>query len=249
MRIVVLGGTGEMGSRVASRLEQRGHGVVRASRTTGVDVVTGVGLSEASAGADTLVDCLNVTTMSRKAAVEFFTAAARRAVAAAEAAGVGHVVVLSIVDVTRPEVRRSLGYYAGKAAHEETYAASALPVTVVGTTAWFTLAEQFLTQARVGPVAFVPDVTLQPVHPDAAADLLVEAVVGGPGTARMELAGPERHTAPEMARAVATETGRRTRVLAVPFPGRRFRKEGLVPGSGIRQDERRFDEWLRSLRR
>lgn len=248
MRIVVLGGNGDMGTRVACRLEDGGHMVVRASRATGVDVMSGVGLAEAFAGADTVVDCLNVTTMSRKAAVGFFGGAARRVVAATAAAGVAHVAVLSIVGVTRPEVRRAVGYYAGKATHEDTYAASARSVTVVATTAWFTLAEQFLTQARIGPVALVPAMTLQPVHPDATADLLVEAAVGGPGSGRLELAGPERHTAPEMARAFARAAGLRTRVVAVPFPARRFREEALVPGSGIPQDGRRFEDWLRSLR-
>jgi hypothetical protein len=112
-RVVVLGGTGEMGAAVATLLRDRGDEVVAASRATGVDVTTGAGLDEALAGADTVVDCLNVTTMSKKKAVDFFTSAATNVVTAAATAGVGHIVCLSIVNVTDPGVRRATGYYAG----------------------------------------------------------------------------------------------------------------------------------------
>ena len=186
-RVVVLGGTGEMGARVAAALEARGHDVVRAARSTGVDVTTGAGLDDALVGADTVLDCLNVVTTSRADAVAFFEGAARRVRAAAEQAGVGHLVVLSIVNTTDPTVRRAVGYYAGKAAQEEAYEGTTVPVTVVRTTAWFTLGETFLSQIRLGRVAVVPRLRLRPVHPDAAASLLADVVARGPGTPLLEL--------------------------------------------------------------
>lgn len=242
-RVVVLGATGAMGSRVADLLEARGDDVVRAARSTGVDAETGAGLDAALSGADAVLDCLNRTTMSRSAAVGFFEATAANVLAAADRARVGRLLVLSIVNVTDPAVRRATGYYAGKAAQEAVYstAASRVPVTVVRTTAWFTLAETFLTQLRVGPVALVPRMRLRPVHPDAVAALLADAVARGPGL--LELAGPEEVDAAEMARAVAAARHPGVRVLGVPVPVRGLR-DGLLPGPGVTVDHRRFGPWV-----
>lgn len=252
MRIVVLGGGGVMGGQVADRLAAAGHDVERASRRTGVDAATGTGLAGVVERADVVIDCLNVVTVRRSRAVGFFTTAARHVVDAVRSSQVTHVVVLSIGNVTDQPVRRALGYYAGKAAHEETYAASGLPVSVVATTAWFSLAEQFLSQGRLGPVAAVPAMRLQPVHPDAVADLLAE-VAQGPapdGLARYLLAGPEQLDAPAMARDLAAARGLRTRVIGVPFPLRRgFRARALLPrddGATTRIDDRRYADWLAS---
>ncbi len=247
MRIVVLGGTGAMGSEVASGLEDAGHDVVRASRASGVDVESGLGLAEVMTGADTVLDCLNHQTISRRRAVEFFGGAAVRVRDAAARAGVGHLVALSIVNVADDEVRRATGYYAGKAAQEEAYSMSTVPVTLVRTTAWFTLAETFLSQIRVGPVAVVPRSRLRPVHPAAAAALLTEVAAGPPsdpcGSVR-ELAGPEEVDAVTMARAVASHRHPGLRVLAVPAP--KGMRSGLLPGPDVPVDERRFEDWLRS---
>ncbi len=251
MRVVVLGGGGEMGARVASLLEASGAQVVRASRSSGVDVTTGAGLDETLAGADAVVDCVNRLTMSRARSVGFFGGAARRVTESAAAAGVGHLVVLSIVNVTDPAVRRAAGYYAGKAAQEGTYAAAEVPVTVVRTTAWFTLAETFLGQLRAGPLAVVPRIGLQPVHPQAAAELLAEVVRAGPtagpaataGVTLRQLAGPERTDAATMARAVARAGHPGVRVVGVPAPSPGLRT-GLLPGPDVPVDQRRFEDWL-----
>lgn len=279
MRVTVVGATGTMGRAVTERLRARGHDIVEAARATGVDALTGAGVAAAVEGADVLLDCLNTATVSRSKAVDFFTTTARTISAAALTARVGHVVLLSICNVTDPVVRRGLGYYAGKAAQEEAYAASRLPVTTVATTQWFSLAGQLLEQTRVGPVAFVPSMLLQPVHPDAVADLLVEAVeeghaaVEGDAAAdedategarveaawrtdtgrnrqrRLQLAGPERIRADRMVRRLAESTGRGIRVLGVPYPGGRFRNGGLVPRGEVRVDPRRYADWLAAQKR
>ena len=200
MRVLVLGATGEMGGLVAELLRERGHEVMPASRATGVDAVTGEGLDGCLAGADALVDCLNRDALTHRAAMAFFPVSAEHVLSAAKRQGVGHLVLLSIVGVTRQEARRAIGYYAGKAAQEDRYLASGMPVTVVATTGWFTLAEKFLTQIRLGSIVLLPPTLLQPVHPDAAARALVDAVEAGPGVTRVELAGPERLPQPSLPR-------------------------------------------------
>jgi len=250
-RVVVLGGSGAMGAQVCRLLRERGNDVLAASRATGVDVCTGAGLEAALSGADTVVDCLNVVTMSRRTAVSFFAGAASRVADAAATAGVGHVVCLSIVNVTDPAVRRLTGYYAGKAAQEEAYAAGPVPLTLARTTAWFSLAETFLSQIRIGPVAVVPGLRLQPVHPCAAAEFVADAVESGPASGsppRVEvrqLAGPEVMDAAAMARAVASARHPGVRVVRLPLPmaGPRV---GLLPEAHVPTDPRTFDGWLTS---
>lgn len=246
-RIVVLGASGAMGRRVAARLSTLGHDVVAASRVSGIDAHTGMGLESACRTADVVVDCLNITTTRRRRAQDFFGTTARHVCAAAAATGVGHLVVLSIVNVTDDTVRRSLGYYAGKATHEQVYAACGLPTTIVATTAWFELAEAFVHQARLGPLAFVPTMTLQPVHPDAVAHLLVEVALGPAptGVARVELAGPETIRADDMARRLTAARESGIRVVGVPCPLRgNAARTAMLPGPGARIDERRYAAWL-----
>ena len=270
-RVVVLGGSGAMGAQVCRLLRERGNDVLAASRATGVDVCTGAGLEAALSGADTVVDCLNVVTMSRRTAVSFFAGAATRVSDAAATAGVGHIVCLSIVNVTDPTVRRLTGYYAGKAAQEQAYAAGPVPLTLARTTAWFSLAETFLSQIRLGPLALVPGLALQPVHPLAAATFVADAVESGPaptsppstspthagpthagpthagpthaGPTVRQLAGPQVMDAAVMARAVASARHPGVRVTRLPIPVRGLR-EALLPEPGVPQDQRTFEEWL-----
>ena len=248
-RVVVLGGTGEMGRRAVAGLTSAGHEVLAVSRATGVDVLAGDGLDQALMGVDTVLDCLNVSTMSRRRAVAFFGGSATAVTAAAERAGVGHIVCLSIVNVTDPGVSSATGYYGGKAAQEEAYLAGSTSVSLVRTTAWFTLAESFLTQIRVGRVALVPRMQLRPVHPDAAAEALVDAVAEGPPRGRhgirKELAGPDVHDSVDLARRIAAHRHPGVRVVGLPVL-RRGLRDGLLPDREVPTDGRRFEEWLTS---
>lgn len=233
-----------MGSRVVEQLRRAGHDVLAASRTHGVDVLTGAGLDAALAGADVVIDCLNRTALSRRAAMPFFVGTADRVLDAARRCGVPHLVLTSICNVTDDAARRALGYYAGKAAQEDRYVGSGLPVTVVATTAWFTLAATALEQGSIGRLAFVPTTLLRPVHPDAAASALVSAAEAGPGVRRVELAGPEVLRADRMVRDLAAARGRRVRVIGVPFPGSAFRNGAMLPRPEVPVDGRRYSEWL-----
>lgn len=243
--VTVLGGTGQMGAAVADRLGRRGAQVRRAARSTGVDVRTGVGLEQALAGADVAVDCLNVLTQSRRA-VPFFSGAAARVSAAAESAGVGHLVVLSIVNVADPLPRRLTGYYAGKAAQEARYAEAGVPVTLVRTTAWFTLAQLFLDMGLVAGLHVVPSLRLQPVHPDAVADLLVDVALGAapPEGRLLQLAGPQVLSSARMAASLARAEGVPGRVVGIPVPGAAGRC--LLPRSDqdVITDPRTYSDWL-----
>ncbi|OMH36661.1 SDR family oxidoreductase [Tersicoccus sp. Bi-70] len=254
-RVVVLGGSGLLGARAADAIAARGHEVVRVSRSTGVDAVTGTGLAEAFAGADTVVDCLNITTTRRRPAVDFFTTSATHVADAARAAGVGHVVCLSIVNVTEPGLRSALGYYAGKAAQDDVYRGRLLDgparvgFTSLRSTQWFDFAEQLLRQLRLGPLAVVPAMRVQPVSADAVAEAIADAVDAGPeGAARtIDVAGPEVLDTGTMARRLAERRGTPA-VATVPIPSRTLRTGGLLPPPGARIDPRTFDDWLAEQR-
>ncbi len=250
-RVVILGGTGAMGSQVAGLLHAAGHDVIRVGRGTGVDLSTGAGLAAAFAGADVVLDCVNNTSvLTWRRAISFFAGGAGNVVEAARSTGVSHLVDLSILNVTQPRARRLTAYYAGKAAQEETYRAGGVPLTVVATTAWFTLGETFLDQIRLGPLkaAVVPRLDLQPVSPDAAARLLADAVLADPppeGAPRtLELAGPQRIRSDELARALAAARGRAVRVLGLSLPSRLLPPGVLLPGPDVPRDPVTLQEWL-----
>lgn len=246
-KVVVLGGTGEMGSRVVEELRRRNHDVTSASRASDVDVVSGRGLTEALAGADCVVDCLNHTTVSRRGAVSFFETTAGNVLNAASAGNVGHIVCLSIVNVADARVRKAMGYYGGKAVQEETYTAGSIPVTLVRTTAWFSLAQTFLHQIRLGRLAIVPRMRLRPIHPDAACALIADAVESEPRpsdtVAVREMAGPEEIDAAALAQRFAAANHLDIRVVGVPIPMRGLRL-GLLPGRSVAVDSRRLADWL-----
>lgn len=243
LRVVVLGGRGALGRRVVDLLAEQGHDVAAASRASGADAYTGRGLAEAFAGADTVVDCLNISTLRRRTAVDFFATSAMQVSGAAGRAGVRHLVCLSIVNAARPEVAAALGYYAGKAAQEAAYRSASVPMTLARTTQWFELAESMLGQIRLGPLAVVPRMRSQPVAADAAAAFVVDLVEHGDGQRIAELAGPEVHDLAELARRIAAVTPSAPRVLGVPAPGA-LGSGGLLPRGDHLTDRTTFDAWL-----
>jgi uncharacterized protein YbjT (DUF2867 family) len=242
-RVVVLGATGTMGRRVTEQLRSRGHEVTGAARSTGVDACAGTGLRAALEGADTVVDCLNRPALRRRPAVGFFTASARNVAAAAREAQVGHVVCLSIVNAGDPAVSRAVGYYAGKAAQAAAYTASGLPVTVAATTQWFELTRQLLDQLRIGRVAGVPRMPVQPVAAVSAARFLCDVVEAGP-LDRVQLAGPQAMDMAEACRRVAAALAPGTVVVPLPQPLPILRHGGLLPRGSVRRDDVTLEQWL-----
>ena len=247
MRVIVLGATGEMGRRVSDLLETRGHSVGRASRSTGVDAVTGKGLAEAFAGADAVLDCLNQQTLSARKAIGFFSTTARTVTAAAHAAKVGHLICLSILNVADPRVNSRLGYYRGKAAQEAVYRCAGVPATVVSSAQWFELARSLLGQVRVGRIALVPRMLAQPVSAGSVATFLADVVADGHrAETDRRIAGPDQHDLSELARRIAAVEEPRTRVLSAPFLGAGIATGGLLPHAVTTIDRVRFEDWLDS---
>ncbi|MFF9165192.1 SDR family oxidoreductase [Streptomyces longwoodensis] len=239
MKIAVAGGTGVAGRYVVEALRARGHEPVVLSRAKGVDLLDGTGLEAALAGAEGVVDVANVTTMRKKVAVDFFDRAGRNLVAAAERAGVRHLVTLSIVGVDR--VRNP--YYAGKLRQEEIARGGAVPWTILRATQFHEFAGQVLSGVP-GPIAAVPKAPVQPVAVREVGEALADLVVGQPQGMAGELAGPRVESLVDMARTLIAAGGARRRpVLPMYFPGG-MSSGGLLPtGPGLRGTQT-FADWL-----
>ena len=246
MRIAVAGGTGLAGSKVVEDLRAHGHEPVVLSRGQGVDLLTGAGLTDALQGTDAVIDAVNVVTTSRRKSAAFFTATTQHLLDGARRAGVGHYVVLSIVGIDRVD----FGYYEGKRRQEELALESDVPVTVLRATQFHDFPEQLLKRSP-GPVAFVPQMTSQTVDTREVAAELVRLAIG-PARGHVEIAGPEVHSIPDLARRIVEADGRRQRVLAVPLPGaagRAMRNGGLLPTADGPRGTVRFEDWLATSRR
>lgn len=258
MKVTVLGATGTIGTLITARLREFGHEVIAASRTTGVDALTGRGLDEALAGADALVDTLNIETMSTAKALDFFTTTAGNVSAAARRAGVGRLVCVSIAGAADPEVNKGYGYYRGKAAQEHAYRSSGLPVTVIHSTQWFELVPTILRRTTLGPVAVLPTMRMAPVAAASVARLVADEVARKPDgrtgheVREVAIRGPEVATAAEVARrmlAVRGSLGGKSpkRILEAPLFGRAIASGGLIPEDGL-VDEVTLEQWLAGTR-
>ncbi|MFC7401587.1 SDR family oxidoreductase [Citricoccus sp. GCM10030269] len=253
MKVVVLGATGTIGSLLVERLHSASHEVVPVSRSTGVDAVTGEGLDRAVAGADAVVDCLNIETLSTLKAVEFFTTTAGNVSAAARRAGVQRVVCVSIAGVSDPAVAGGYGYYRGKAAQERAYRSAGLPLTIIQSTQWFELVEDIVRRTALGPVALVPTMRMAPVAADSVArlvvaDLLEQSLGQADGTRELTIRGPETATAAQIARRIlevrGSIAGKRPRAIGeLPLMGRAIATGGLIPEDGI-VDDVTLEQWL-----
>ncbi|EFQ83654.1 3-beta hydroxysteroid dehydrogenase/isomerase family protein [Aeromicrobium marinum DSM 15272] len=241
MRIAVAGGTGVLGSHVVRALEDDGHETVVLSRGRGTDVRTGDGLAEALAGTHAVVDALSVTTIRRRAAVDFFAATTRNLLAAGAAAGVRHHVAVSVVgcDVV------DYGYYLGKRAQEALVTTGTVPWTVLRATQFHEFAGQ-VVDASPGPVALVPRMASQPV---AAAEVggVVARIAAGAPAGQLQMGGPELHDIPDLARRQLRAEGRRRLVVPVRLPGavgRQMASGALVPDEPTYRGTTTYDAWL-----
>lgn len=242
MRVAVAGGTGVVGRHVVEALRTAGHEPVVMSRSRGVDLVTGRGLSAALDGVAAVIDVANITTLARKPATRFFTAVSRRLQEAGSAAGVRHLVTLSIVGVDRV----GLGYYQGKLAQEAVALSGPVPGTVLRATQFHEFAEQTLMRVR-GPIAVVPRMRMQPVAAREVAARLVALVEGEPQGMADDLGGPEEHELVDLARQVSAARGLRRRVVTVGLPGatgRAMATGALLPRAGGPRGAVTFAEWL-----
>jgi uncharacterized protein YbjT (DUF2867 family) len=188
MKIVVIGGTGLIGSKTVPILRQGGHEVIAASPKSGVNSITGEGLKEALAGAQVVIDLANSPSFEDKAVLEFFETSGRNLHAAEAAAGVGHHVALSIVGIDRSDN----GYFRAKVAQEKLIEASGIPYTIIRSTQFFEFLGGIAASSTDGNTVRLPPVLFQPIAADDVAANVADAAFAAPRNGIVEIAGPER---------------------------------------------------------
>lgn len=245
MKIVVIGGSGLIGAKVVKNLRQRGHEVVPASPSSGVNTLTGEGLAEALAGAQVVVDVANSPSFEDKAALEFFEKSGHNLLAAEAAAGVQHHVALSVVGTDR---LLASGYFRAKMAQENLIKASKIPYTILRATQFFDFVSAIAQSATEKQTVRLSPALLQPVASDDVAATLADIAVEKPLNGMIELAGPEPIRLDELVRRFfkATRDPRKviTDVHALYF-GIELNDQSLTPGPHARIGPTRFEEWLK----
>ena len=250
MKIVVIGGSGLIGSKVVNILRQRGHEVVAASPSTGVNTLTGEGLAEALAGAQVVVDVANSPSFEDKPALEFFETSGRNLLAAEKTAGVRHHVALSVVGTDRllGSGPGSLsGYFRAKMAQENLIKASGIPFTIVHATQFFEFVKNIAQSATDGSTIRLSPVLMQPMVSDDVAAAVADVALGEPMNAMVEVAGPDKIRQDELVRQFLTATGDPRNVVTdtnAGYYGIKVNDQSLVPGDNPRLGTTRFEEWL-----
>jgi uncharacterized protein YbjT (DUF2867 family) len=244
MKIVVIGGSGLIGTKLVRRLQQKGHDVVAASPNTGVNTITGEGLAEALAGAQVVVDVANSPSFEDKAVLEFFETSGRNLLAAEAAAGVKHHVALSVVGSDRlPES----GYLRAKVAQEKLIKASKIPYTILRSTQFFEFLNGIAQSGTVGNTVRLSPALLQPIASDDVADALADVTLAAPVNGTIELAGPERLSLDELVRRYLSKKHDQRQVVAdvhARYFGTELDDQSLTPGANPRIGSIHFDEWL-----
>jgi uncharacterized protein YbjT (DUF2867 family) len=249
MKIVVIGGSGLIGTKLVKILRQNGHEVLAASRSTGVNTLTGEGLSAALAGAAVVVDVANSPSFEDKPVMEFFETAGRNILAAEAVAGVGHHVALSVVGTDR---LLASGYFRAKMAQENLIKASKIPYTIVRATQFFEFVESLAQSATDGDTVRLPPALMQPIVSDDVAAALAQVAVGPPLNRTIDLAGPEPIRMDELVRRFLTAHRDSRKVTTDPkatYFGTLVNDQSLTPDANPLLGSTRFDDWItRSLR-
>jgi uncharacterized protein YbjT (DUF2867 family) len=244
MKIVVIGGTGLIGSKLVSGLRQKGHEAVAASPNTGVNTLTGAGLAEALAGAQVVVDVSNSPSFEDRAVMEFFQTSGRNLLAAEAAAGVRHHVALSVVGLERlPES----GYLRAKLAQENLIKASKIPYSILRSTQFFEFVNAIAQSGTVGQTIRLSPAHLQPVYSDDVVAALLDVTLGAPLNGMVEVAGPERISLDELVRRFLSAKQDPRQVIAdvhARYFGAELDDQSLTPGADPRLGQTRFAEWL-----
>ena len=245
MKIVVIGGTGLIGSKLVEKLRADGHDPLAASPNTGVDIITGHGLAEALAGAQVVVDVSNAPNWDDAAVMDFFLTSARNILTAETAAGIGHHVALSVVGTDRLQ---GSGYFRAKLAQEEALKAAPIPSTILRATQFFEFIGRIADAAADGPRIPLSPALMRPVAADDVAAALADVATQAPVNGVVELAGPEPLRLDELARRVLQARGDDRTVIADPdarYYGTKLDDRSLVPGDDARIGSTHFADWLR----
>jgi uncharacterized protein YbjT (DUF2867 family) len=244
MNIVVIGGSGLIGSKLTERLRAAGHEILPASPNTGVNTVTGEGLGEALAGVQVVVDLANSPSFEDDAVLEFFETSGRNLLAAEAAAGVRHHLALSVVGADRlPDS----GYLRAKIAQEDLIKASGTPYTILRSTQFLEFIGRIAESAAEGDVIRLSPALLQPIAADDVVAALADLVVGPPLNTTVEIAGPEACPLDKLARKLLAARGDTREVVAdvhARYFGTELDDRSLTPGPNPRLGSTRFEEWL-----
>jgi len=244
MKIVVIGGTGLVGSKLVEKLRQGGHHALAASPATGVDAVTGDGLELALEDAEVVVDVTNAPNWHADAAMDFFQTSSRNILAAEAEADVAHHVVLSVVGADRPAGN---GYFRAKLAQEEAVQGSTVPYTILRAAQFFEFIDRIVESSVKGDSLYLPPVFIQPESADDVAATLVEIALGEPVNGIVELAGPEEFRLDELVlrKLSANNDQRRVTVdIQAPYFGAELNYFSLTPDGNARIAPTHFDDWL-----
>jgi len=244
MKIVVIGGTGLIGTKLVHKLRQIGHEVVAASPSSGVNTITGEGLAIALAGAQVVVDVANSPSWEDKAVLDFFETSGRNLLAAEAAAGVGHHIALSVVGTER---LLASGYFRAKMAQENLIKASPVPYTIVRATQFFEFVGGIAQSATDGQTVRLSPALVQPIVSDDVAAALAEVTLGAPLNGTVELAGPEPIRLDELVRQFLSahrDPRKVTTDVHAHYFGIELNDQSLTPGNNARIGPTRFEDWL-----
>ena len=244
MKIVVIGGTGLIGSKLVNKLREHGHEAVAAAPNTGVNTITGEGLAEVLKGAAVVVDVSNSPSWDDAEVLKFFETSTRNLLAGEAAAGVGHHVVLSVVGTDRLS---ESGYMRAKIAQEKLIKESSIPCSIVHATQFFEFLKGLADISMVGDKVHLPPVLFQPMASDDVASGIARIAVGQPINGMVEIAGPEQFRVDELVRRRLVSLKDPREVVADPnarYGGARVSERTLLPGNNARLGETRFETWL-----
>jgi len=244
MKIVVIGGTGLIGSKLVNKVREQGHEAAAAAPNTGVNTITGEGLAEVLKGASVVVDVSNSPSWDDAAVLKFFETSTRNLLSYEATAGVGHHVALSVVGTDQLS---ESGYFRAKIAQEKLIKESPIPYTIVHATQFFEFLKGLADISMVGDKVHLPPVLFQPMAADDVATAVGRIAVGPPVNGTVEIGGPEQFRLDELVRRRLATLKDHREVIADPkalYSGAKVSERTLLPGNNARLGETRFETWL-----
>lgn len=246
MKIVVIGGSGLIGSKLVNKLRHLNHEVIAASPATGINTITGEGLHEALKGAQVVVDVANSPSFEEKAVMEFFQTSGKNLLRAEAANGVGHHIALSVVGTERLQ---QSGYFRAKLAQEKLIKESGIPYTILHSTQFFEFAGSIAQSGTVGGEVHIAPAAIQPIASDEVVDALTNIVLGAPFNETVEVAGPVRMPMDEFIRFYLDSTEDSRQLVpdehALYF-GAELNDETLVPEEDSLLGKIKYEDWFRA---